>query len=614
MKLNDFEILKQNIKNLIDNDNFSLKNKYSVYRNIENLILTHYKEHNDFLETLENFINLREELKAGLKILINNLQILGIDCKRSNIGIVLELKTYIDEIKSEQLIFFDIYINKGHTVNKDISNLGIEISELEENIIFKKDENFKGGFRIPSMSLLKDGQILFNCDRRFLNNLDAPYTNIDQVYKLKNNNGKISDLKTFIKINSYSDDKPQSIIDLSLTNEVDGYIYFMADFFPGGAGIFSKTLNYFVTSENQNFGFYKEYLIVEDLENENYIFMKMVSSQKGHFTYQGFTDKNKKINFQNLNSEKLNLIKINLFLIFQFDNIESKFKGNFYIKNDSNEFIDLNISFFSGANFSKNDSGLRYRALSTNYLSFFKFNIQTSQIEFICFINPWLENYKNIGANLVLNGPGKALKLKYQNGNSKNRLIFKAYFTNDASSLGAITIYSDDYGNTWQTSEFIGGPKSRITEFDVTELQNGVLVAILRRMGSNTLSLSKSIDGGKTWNSISGNTDEVGISSIILNEYNSSVLQGIANFTYLNSHYLLITSGSNGRNEGKIWMIKDFELNSITEIYSLNSQTFGYSLIDVIKIEQNLFMINVVYEQNFSNGELIYKKIRLKFK
>ncbi|NOH31673.1 LamG-like jellyroll fold domain-containing protein, partial [Vibrio mediterranei] len=102
-------------------------------------------------------------------------------------------------------------------------------------------------------------------------------------------------------------------------------------------------------------------------------------------------------------------------------------------------------------------------------------------------------------------GPGIGIALQSQSNASLNgRLLFPSIVKPESGKYHVVTIFSDDYGETWQYGELtpISGP----TESEIVELNNGVILLSSRNdgneVGGNRLWF-ESYDGGVTWHDIS---------------------------------------------------------------------------------------------------------------
>ncbi len=89
-------------------------------------------------------------------------------------------------------------------------------------------------------------------------------------------------------------------------------------------------------------------------------------------------------------------------------------------------------------------------------------------------------------------------------GSANGRLIFPAFVKDASAAYRNVSVYSDDYGSTWNISTSMT-PDNGPTEADMTELLNGQLLLSSRNDGAGSANRYHylSSDGGATWTDIS---------------------------------------------------------------------------------------------------------------
>jgi len=121
-------------------------------------------------------------------------------------------------------------------------------------------------------------------------------------------------------------------------------------------------------------------------------------------------------------------------------------------------------------------------------------------------------------------GSGEGIQLK--TGEHKGRLIVPGGDFIPPNKR-VFAWFSDDLGETWQTSEIVPNPHNRLTpcENSIAELQDGTLLMNERNSGIGQRWQSRSSDGGETWSPFEPVTELPSIScnaSIITVEYKNT--------------------------------------------------------------------------------------------
>lgn len=135
-----------------------------------------------------------------------------------------------------------------------------------------------------------------------------------------------------------------------------------------------------------------------------------------------------------------------------------------------------------------------------------------------------LESVRDATWRSVNCGPGNGIQLRWQTaaqGNHNGRLIFPAIVRNGDRELVVAMVYSDDYGDSWQTGPCL----SRVgaNESEIVELTDGRLLLSCRNDGNSDLARHHFVseDGGASWY-------EIPLGGIVIPRVDAALIRGSA--------------------------------------------------------------------------------------
>ncbi|WP_033161457.1 exo-alpha-sialidase [[Mycoplasma] collis] len=517
----------------------------------------------------------------------------------------------------------------------------MKVKILSELNLFPSGYLNSHSYRIPSLLKLSNGKTIAIVDQRLDSQLDAPYSRINQIIRISEDGIKWTEGKIIFKLETFREENNPSFIDsVIVEDKINQTIYLAVDVWPGSSGLMPIV-------EKQNplsdhfLGF------SEDLKYLK--LLKWNSSSK--FILKPYEDEYLKnrwfrayevIDGKWNNTLKFNLKITNIFVDNNFDSETGILKGAVYenINETKNIFKAKPVcSIWDGINLKNpNYKNPKYYISSSPYLYLFKSVNNGLNWELVTNLNNQI-NKLNPKTNALVWGPGKGLQLQNQVNKEKNgRLMFPLYEVNYALPLSAFVTYSDDY-KTWKTSSYLNDPKYKnwnwLSETQIVESKNGTLYAFARNPYQNKLCISISNDGGESWSDLNKKNIDY-FSTINYKPINAQIMHGLANFEFRNNEYILLSLPTEkSRKNGKIFIIKNYDFKNIRELFQIDNinDSFGYSTIEILDIQDNFVDFAILYEVSKTRNkdlewvgfqkeessvtkepsEIFYKKLRIEF-
>ncbi|TPI02823.1 sialidase family protein [Mycoplasma struthionis] len=466
-------------------------------------------------------------------------------------------------------------------------------------------------WRIPGVVEDKDGNILFNIDKR------------------KNNAADLGDIEQGLRVYNKKDEKwsdVKRIVAVSLNDPVDGKnIGQITD----GTMLSSIDPN---TGREKLFYFFGVYRYNSKIQQRSFFANK---------NKNGYVNNNKWIRIEKANSRELYIGKpiivdglknwwkvykvldatdfsqvndnstleaANVIIDNSYDPVNKVITGAVYTninpslftnfgeegQNSSKQEIASNRESYSA--WSRENKGWAFEIMDWSFIIESDDNGKTwgNMISVNQFSGRTLERY-------FINGIGSGIQLKHQTGSNANkngRLIFPIYFKWHSEKVGLIA--SDDMGKNWYVLyKDINSPDG--SESSIIEKEDGTLLWYSRL---KPLSFRKSVDGGKTWTFI----DRTNTSY----QANKDTFAAISYTKTNNNEFIFLSTPRGYRVNGAVYV---FEGADPKRISNLNLRDLGgpfsYSTNIITNKHSNYFDLWIFYEFTGKTSSIKLKKIRI---
>ncbi|WP_025755679.1 sialidase family protein [Mycoplasmopsis cricetuli] len=200
------------------------------------------------------------------------------------------------------------------------------------------------------------------------------------------------------------------------------------------------------------------------------------------------------------------------------------------------------------------------------------------------------------------NAVGSGISLKYQkNPKLNNRILLPFYAFLNYKTHAPFLLVSDDFGKSWTRKKV--DIKEQISESTLLETQEGVLYWFFRNVDDNGNVISKSLDGGETWQAVH-KTDQGQNYSSLKNNSHANVFSGLELFRYQDKNYFIFAAPRTkaGKRTNGALFLTDETFEKVVEIFNFdtkdpeNKNHFGYSKVLSVKVENNKATVLVAYE------------------
>ncbi|MDD6620357.1 MAG: sialidase family protein [Eubacteriales bacterium] len=320
-------------------------------------------------------------------------------------------------------------------------------------------------YRIPAIYTLNNGSVIAAADMRYDHGADSP-NNLDTL--VAHSNDGYSQWE-FNKIN-YFDDYADSITAVESASFIDsaigqsketGRVFIVTDAYPaeGGVGNSAKGSGYV------------------DVDGKQFLSLCKKGETEFNFYAGEFEDGYAKVMSLKDNSETEYAIDSEF-------NLYSNGKPVLMKQNGSDKEIQQNV-FYKDADFT---------ILCTSYLWLRYSDDYGKTWSEPVILNPQVKTEDDGFLGVC---PGRMFVTEY---NGKERIIFTVYDHSEKGKEHAVTIYSDDNGESWSRGEFVKNSfaAGKTSESQIIELNDGVLRMFCRSNGDFVVSCD-STDGGVSW-------------------------------------------------------------------------------------------------------------------
>ncbi|WP_371246177.1 hypothetical protein ACA758_03880 [Mycoplasmopsis agassizii] len=449
----------------------------------------------------------------------------------------------------------------------------MKIQKISSQILFAHNEANSHSYRIPSLLKLKNNNLIAIVDQRLDSQLDAPYSEINQVVKVSKDDQNFSPLKIIMSFEHNKNIKA-SFIDSSIIQDKFSRVHLLVDIFPSNGGLM-PIVNKLNPLNNL------------DKVDQNGLPYLYDSNLNKYYLVLDYKKTNQYFIFDQQN------IKVEKFKIkYYFDSSNSKFYFDLYeLKNKKDEYL---YSLFDAT---KND---RFHLTSGSYLAHFISDDFGNSFKLNSLLNYlFINKSNNINATVV--SPGRAVSIEDEEKNEY--LIFNVYETKNAMPHKVYELKYNTGINKWTVGTYLNENLCNqwLSETAIIKSKDKTLYAISRNPNYGKLLISKKKYHSNYWSDL--DYLKCHQSQFDLKNINTQIMHGVTNFNYLNDEYILISLPStHDRKEGNLFVFKNYDFKNILLHHKITreDESFGYSNIEILNIENNKIKFAILYEMSYS--------------